>query len=154
MVARPLWGSAARLRMGTCMGKGEWAQRLDTCGVGQLSARPQQETRVRMRSPCQGVSAGAAERSPWVEGWSQNCRTGMWWGQQGLGQEDQGSLQGLCPPELPEELGRDLFIGTEIKGRSLLTRNEARTQLLELKTWSQCACQQCWLIKSSATHLN
>lgn len=79
---------------------------------------------------CQGVWAHTAQRSPWVEG-----RTASWAClRQGLNQEDQGSLQGSCPLELPEELIRDLFTGTEIKGRSLLTRNEVRTQLLELKT--------------------
>ena len=42
-------------------------------------------------------------------------------------------VAGLVALETAGELSRDLFTGTEKRGRSLLTKNEARTQLLELK---------------------
>ena len=78
---------------------------------------------ISMRAEHQGDGVQATQRSPWVGG-----RTASWACGEG-GREtvkDQGSLQGLCSLELPEEWSRDLFIGAEIKGRSLSTRNETR----------------------------
>ena len=60
---------------------------------------------------------------------------GAWWHSKTLSKkwkQNQGSLQDHVFG-LPEVLSRDLFTGTELRGRSSLTRNEARTRLLELK---------------------
>lgn len=86
MVAGSLWGSATS--QNGCMEESE----LDS--DWQLSGRPQQETRMRMRLVCQGIWAWAAQRIQTVD-WRTKLHQ-RWKGQQ-VRQDDRGSLLGHVP---------------------------------------------------------